>query len=237
MHIKCILCPTDFSEASDHAVDQATTIARYYRSRIAALHVLSPFALTAPGLSGVGPDIRSEELRRQAARQFSLATAQAIDVDVFVDIGQPTSTILERASTLPADLIVIGTHGTSGFQRLMLGSVTEKVLRKATCPVLTVAPRTETHARVPFERLLCGVDFSDASLTAVRAALSLAQESGATLTLLHVLEWPWEEPPPPTWDELPGHSGWPWPSSGDTLRKAPGCGSNRSFRTARHSRR
>lgn len=62
-----------------------------------------------------------------------------IHLDVLIDVGQPAGLILERAANLPADLVVMGTHGTSGFQHLLLGSVTEKVLRKATCPVSMVA--------------------------------------------------------------------------------------------------
>ena len=75
--------------------------------------------------------------------------------------------ILDRAASLPADLIVMGTHGAGGFQHLVLGSVTEKVLRQAACPVLTVPPRAQATSRLPFSRLLCAVDFSDVSLAAL----------------------------------------------------------------------
>ena len=68
-------------------------------------------------------------------------------------------------------------------------------------------PRVQATSQLPFQRLLCAVDFSDASLDGVRSALSLAQESGAALTLLHVLEWPWQEPPPPRLEELPFEQG------------------------------
>jgi nucleotide-binding universal stress UspA family protein len=100
--------------------------------------------------------------------------------------------IVRYTTTLPADLVVMGTHGVSGFQHLVLGSITEKVLRTAPCPVLTVPPRTQTTAS-QFTRVLCAVDFSDCSLAAVNRAASLAAVSGATLTLLHVLEWPWHD--------------------------------------------
>ncbi|HEY7566116.1 MAG TPA: universal stress protein, partial [Gemmatimonadaceae bacterium] len=114
---------------------------------------------------------------------------------------------LERAATLPADLIVMGTHGTSGFQHLMLGSVTERVLRRAVCPVLTVPPRAHATSRIPFRRLLCAIDFSESSMAAMEFAVSLAEESDARLTLLHVLEWPWEEPPSPRLEDLPPEQG------------------------------
>ena len=125
------------------------------------------------------------------------ATAAGVAVDLRVVSGHPLAAILDHAASLPADLIVIGTHGVSGFQHLVLGSVTEKVLRRATCPVLTVPPPAQATSTLPFKRLLCAVDFSEPSLEAVRFAGSLAREAGARLVLMHVLEWPWHEPPPP----------------------------------------
>jgi nucleotide-binding universal stress UspA family protein len=89
-----------------------------------------------------------------------------------------------------ADLLVIGTHGRTGFDRLVLGSVTEKVLRKAACPVLSVprrAPDAVRAAPVVFKQILCPIDFSDSSMHALNYAMSLAQEADAHLTVLHVM--------------------------------------------------
>jgi nucleotide-binding universal stress UspA family protein len=171
-------------------------VAGYYRARLTALHVVNQAEPSFEELPVAG-------LRRETAAFFDAATRRGISLDVLVDVGQPARDILDRASTLPADMIVMGTHGAGGFEHLMLGSVTEKVVRKSRCPVLTVPPHAEGRSPLPFTRLLCAVDFSDASLSAVKFALSLARESGARLTLLHVLEWPWHEPPPPAIDELP----------------------------------
>ena len=191
-----ILCPIDFSETSAHAVAEAVTVARYYKGRITALHVLGPVEPTAEGLS-------VERVRQDAEAFCEAAVASGIALDVLVDVGEPARHILDRAAALPADLIVMGTHGAGGFEHLMLGSVTEKVVRRARCPVLTVPPRDRGQSPLPFRRLLCAVDFSEASLSAVSTALSFARESGAHLTLLHVLEWPWHEPPPPAMSDLP----------------------------------
>lgn len=208
MNIERILCPIDFSEASAHAIDQAVAVAGWYKARITALHVCSPMFLSVPGLDISGPGeatnaLKTEGLRNQTAAHCEAATTAGIGLDILIDIGQPASHILERANSLPADLIVMGTHGTGGVLHLVLGSVTERVLRKATCPVLTVPPRAQGTSRLPFRRLLCAVDFSDSSLTALQYAFSLAQESDAELTILHVLEWPWQEPPPPSASDLP----------------------------------
>src|SRR5262249_20277087 len=112
---------------------------------------------------------------------------------LLVDEGNPAPRILDRANFVQADFIVMGTHGLSGFEHFMVGSVAEKVLRRATCPVMTVPPAAVTTAKVPYTRLLCAVDFSESSLTALRFAFSIAKESDANLTILHVFEWPPDE--------------------------------------------
>jgi len=209
MAISRILCPIDFSDASAHAIEQAVALARWYGARITALHVhltVGPAPIISPPdtpmLEALGAaDL--DALRSRVADAWRPATDAGVGLDVVVMSGEPVRAILEQAAQLPADVIVMGTHGTSGFQHLLLGSVTEKVLRKAACPVLTVPPRAQTTSTQTFERLLCAVDFSDSSLKAVDAAASLAKESGAALTLLHVLEWPWHEPPVPAMEGVP----------------------------------
>jgi nucleotide-binding universal stress UspA family protein len=99
--------------------------------------------------------------------------------------------ILVQADRLHADLVVIGTHGRSGFERLFLGSTAEKVLRKSRRPVMTVPPRApEAMPRGPgaFSRVLCAVDFSTSSTIALEHALSLARQERSELTLVHVVE-------------------------------------------------
>jgi nucleotide-binding universal stress UspA family protein len=101
--------------------------------------------------------------------------------------------ILAQVAATHADLLVLGTHGRSGFQRLFLGSVTEKVIRKTTGPTLVVPPRApDVPAGTPiqFRRILCAVDFSESSLDAVAYAITMAEEADAQLTLLHVVELP-----------------------------------------------
>jgi nucleotide-binding universal stress UspA family protein len=200
--IKRILCPTDLSDASAHAIDQAIALAAGREARITALHVHTPPYTALPGLPVLeGADADLSRVRDEMAARFRAATDAGIGVDVLVDVGEPATRILDRADALSADVIVMGTHGASGFQHLVLGSVTEKVLRKARCAVLTVPP----HARATstFTRVLCPLDFSDPSLAACQAALSLTQASHAALMLLHVIEWPWHEPPAPAAHDLP----------------------------------
>jgi len=85
------------------------------------------------------------------------------------------------------DLVVMGTHGRTGLARVLLGSVTEKVIRHAPCSVLAARPRGESSA---FTHILCPIDFSDSSLQAVERAAQIAAPSGAGITLLHIIEIP-----------------------------------------------
>ena len=107
-------------------------------------------------------------------------------------VGPVVREVLREAEQMPATLVVMGTHGRGGFERLMLGSVTEKVLRKARCPILTVPPGLPDLARglPPFPSILCAFDFSRASSHALMYAWSLAQDTVGRLAVVHVVEWP-----------------------------------------------
>jgi nucleotide-binding universal stress UspA family protein len=128
------------------------------------------------------------------AMRYAVALAHTQDADVtelHVEDGPVATRILQKAATLPADVIVMGTHGAGGFEHLVLGSVAEKVLRKATCPVFTVPPHAQFGPDAPFARLICAVDFSEWSLAALEEACAIAEESGGAVTAVHVIEWPW----------------------------------------------
>lgn len=193
MTIKRILCPVDFSDFSRHALDHAVAIARQSQAAVTALYVVPPVQTSYPAL-GVGayvPYVYTVD----DLKQFQLA------VERFVSgVGYPVTAvsveavvvdeILKRAAELPADLIVMGTHGRSGFDRLLLGSVAERVLAKAQCPVLTIPPRapdTAPSAELKFSNVLCPIDFSASSLAALKYALRFAAD-GAQLRVLHVTE-------------------------------------------------
>lgn len=189
-----ILCPIDFSDASRHALDHAVVIAGWYQARITALHVEQVPSLVMPPILAVADAPAASERRRLAEELMrswlAPAVARGIQADVECVEGTPEHQIVKRAASLPADLVVIGTHGRTGFDRLLLGSTAEKVLRKAPCPVLTVPPPASATSTLPFKRLLCPVDFSEPSIAALTFAIALAEESDARVTILHVFEWP-----------------------------------------------
>lgn len=200
VEIRQILCPIDFSEISRHALEHAVVIAKWYESRITALHVIhAPFfppppILVAEFTETTAPVVSNRQAREEELRRWlEPADRAGVETDVVVDEGNTAHRIVDHARSRQVDLIVMGTHGLSGFERFMLGSVAEKVLRKASCPVVTVPPSAATAAAVPYTRLLCPVDFSESSLAALRFAFSLAEEADASLTILHVFDWPPDE--------------------------------------------
>lgn len=208
IEIRRILCPIDFSDYSRRALDHAIAIARWYGSTVTALHVfpLAPVMAYPPGAPGYEPFVLTSVDRSRLLEDMksfiAAESAPGVSLDAVIRQGSPATEILDHAGALPADLLVIGTHGRSGFERLLLGSVTERVLRKATCPVLTV-PRGQADAvpaaPVLFRQILCPVDFSASSMHALNHAMSMAQEADAHLTVLHVMTYEHEYGP-----EAPG---------------------------------
>jgi nucleotide-binding universal stress UspA family protein len=199
MNITRILCPVDFSEFSRHALARAVAIAQAPSGVVTALHVVPlPTPIFVPNLEvnvptppALAPGERERLLLALDAFVASVGSATvAIETDV---VEAPTihGEILAQAGRLRVDLIVMGTHGRSGFQRLVLGSVAEKVLRTATPPVLTVGLPEGAPGEAPsaFTRILCGIDFSDCSVAALKYALALAEGTDARITALNVIEW------------------------------------------------
>ena len=198
IRIQRILCAVDFSDFSRHALDEAIAIAHLSDACVTALHVF-PVAIPADPFAGLPefqPFTLTDRHRAHLLQQLSsFAASEGAErrrITVALREGADIhAEILEAADQMKPDLIVIGTHGRSGFEHLMLGSVAEKVLHKARCPVLTVPPRAPDAVPAgpaPFTRILCGIDFSDCSLAALEYATSLASESGAQLDVLSVVQ-------------------------------------------------
>jgi len=193
-----ILCPVDFSDESRHALEHAAQFARWYHADITGLFVYSP-VFVGPALqsSPIPPAIETIDKRAYECDVLAFmrhATPPEIGITAEVQIGLPAQEIVKAATRVPADLIVIGTHGRTGFEHLTLGSIAEKVLRASRVPVLTVPPRAQATSKLPFQEVLCPVDFSSCSREAVHLALSVAEAGDANLTILHVLESVGESP-------------------------------------------
>jgi nucleotide-binding universal stress UspA family protein len=143
MKIKRILFPTDFSEGAKNALPYAIDMARTYGAKLYFLHVLYDIA-TASGLHipHTSVDVMYSDLRATAQKElerFGLKEREDLkDVEYSVSRGVPYEEILTFAKNNNIDLIVIGTHGRKGIDRVLFGSTAERVVRNSACPVLTV---------------------------------------------------------------------------------------------------
>jgi nucleotide-binding universal stress UspA family protein len=134
---KTILVPIDFSASSDRALDYACELASRCGATVHLLHSIGPALADLPLAEHVAADM----MRASADALKALADARASTARIsppFVKIADPRDAILAVARELPADLIVMGTHGRRGVARLMLGSVAEETVRRAPCAVLTL---------------------------------------------------------------------------------------------------
>lgn len=159
--IKRMLVPTDFSPASDLALEYAVDMAFRCGASIHLLHVLEDPVLTTAYPDGYFvelPDLlkqMTEDAERRLRDAAKMCATANVDATTQVIIGRPARSIAQEAADRGVDLIVMGTHGRGGFAHLVLGSVAERILRIAPCPVLTVretkqiteAPKAEASAR------------------------------------------------------------------------------------------
>jgi nucleotide-binding universal stress UspA family protein len=147
-----ILVPTDFSDTSDAALDYARVIARRFGATLHLVHVLED-PLIAEGLAAEAyiaeqPSIRAamaDDARQRLAHRSEGASVEVV-------FGHGAATIVDYAQRRGFDLIVMGTHGRTGIPHMLMGSVAEKVVRTAPCPVLTVGHvGSRAHEQVPVE--------------------------------------------------------------------------------------
>jgi nucleotide-binding universal stress UspA family protein len=141
IHLSKILCPTDYSATSDNAVRYAVEFARKVGAHIRFLHILTP--VTAPANLAAGSEtpsapVEDDDIPESFSRVLMAETKKGLSADVRVLKGDAPKVIAEQAGNWGADLIIMGSHGRSGLQRLMMGSVAEEVFRSSDIPVLLV---------------------------------------------------------------------------------------------------
>ena len=168
-------------------------LAQWYSAQLTLFHVYQvPPPPAIEGIPPVLPLLVDADLAKIAEeiRSFCgpLLGRSGQRVDIIVRPGDPAREIRRESEQLPFDLLILGTHGRSGFERLFLGSVTEKVLRSTRVPVLTIPPPVHEPRPPLYKTILCPLEFSAASMKALEYALSLAQEADARLILLHAVE-------------------------------------------------
>lgn len=203
--LKNILFATDFSAVSEAALPYAAAMSFRYGGMMHIAHVLPEINLVRPSsidpitIGTIYEDAHSgaqEEMHELSLR------LQRFPHHTYVRHGQVSAVLSEIIREQKIDLLVAGTHGRTGFGKLLLGSVAEEIFRTATCPVLTVgpnvppltnSPKHRRNGEIPltdmeFRRILYATDFSPHSVAAASYAFSLAQEFRARLTLLQVIE-------------------------------------------------
>lgn len=195
--IRRVLCPIDFSDASDAAMGLAARLEAWYHAELHALHVVPTrpaesvrFLKTGvPAVEG-SPEWIAEQADKSAAPR---ADGRSRSRRVYaLGEGDAAREIVAYAYAKGADLIVMGRCGQSSADGDGLGAVAEGVLRRAACPVMTVAhalPDIDSHAP-PFRTVLCALDFFAPSSRTLALAISFAQQADADLSVLHVLEGP-----------------------------------------------
>ncbi len=186
-----ILAATDFSETAERASDFARELSQKFHAQLHLLHVI--VILDDPHIEenlrhrleelvASGDEARRNQLENGADDQSGLEVTPHM-----VRGLAPAEVIVETASNLGCELIVMGTHGRRGLSHLLLGSVAERVVRTSKVPVLTI--RANADIELPeTPKILVPHDFSEASAAAVKQAAAWAEALGAEITLLHVVE-------------------------------------------------
>jgi len=199
LQIKNILCPLDFSEFSQRAFNFAANIARHFQSRLFVQHVVQipPNTYTEDAGLNTSRKFLQAELYNSGHELRRLIEGAGVEPSEIVTLlheGGVRNRILETIQEQRIDLLVMGTHGRKGFNRLVHGSVAERIIHEATCPVLVVSrPQREFVAPqvwepMHFKTILLATDFSRNSDRALAFALKWASELNGKVILFHAVE-------------------------------------------------
>ena len=192
--VENILFATDLEPTAQPTLFYALDLARRYNATLYTVNVLPHM----PFVEAAQPD--PEQMKMAAKEGLKILAKSFTDIkhEELVAQGEVADVLATLARQHNIDLIVIGTGGRSGLEKLLLGSVAEEVFRKAGCPVLTVGPHAAEWATAGrLQHILYATDFGPESVHALPYALSLAEENRARLTLLHVAPPPHEALPEP----------------------------------------
>lgn len=191
-----VLCPIDFSESSRGALRYARAIAAHFAARLTVLAVNDPLLGEAASLAGIDshfPEDTLREIDRFVHQTFKQTHRDGVDLRRDVATGKPAAEILRVSRDRSCDIIVMSSHGLSGFRKLFFGSTTERVLRETTVPVL-VTPASDNGPQeieeVPglVRRILVPVDLTAATTWQVRFARGLGESLNRPVLLMHVIE-------------------------------------------------
>lgn len=196
MQLNSIICATDFSDYSNHAVRYGIALAKEFSAKLYVCHVVDLLSVGMYGETIPDPVEQQNRIMNYTHEQINeLINDVSVDWEPLVTIGHVAGEIVRMAKERSVDLVISATHGRSGLKRLILGSVTERLMRTLPCPLLVVRS-TERDFVIPanqeirLKRILVGCDFSPDSSLAFQYGLSLAQEFQSELHLVHVIAPP-----------------------------------------------
>jgi nucleotide-binding universal stress UspA family protein len=196
VQFKKILCATDFSEFSNLTVSYGAALAKEFEAELIISHVIDLSSVAIYGEFQLDPVGQQNRIMQDAMTQLEeLIGAQPVAWEPLITVGKPADEISRAVEEKAIDLVITATRGRSGFKRLILGSVTERLMRTLTCPLLVVrSPEHEfagpADKGIRLHKILVGCDFSPDSGHAFKYGLSLAQEFQAELHLANVIEPP-----------------------------------------------
>ena len=196
VQFKNILCATDFSDFSNHTISYGVALAKEFEAKLFVSHVIDLSSVAIYGEFQLDPVGQQNRIMEDADAQLKELTGdQPISWEPLITVGKPADEISRAVEEKDIDLVITATRGRSGLKRIILGSVTERLMRTLTCPLLVVnSPEhkfvSTADREVKIEKILVGCDFSPDSGQALNHALSLAQEFEAELHLAHVIETP-----------------------------------------------
>jgi universal stress protein A len=193
---RAILCPVDFSAQSRIALRYAAALAARSHGHLSILYVNDPLLVAAAGIALHDRTLATRnlaELRRLVESTVSRAVLEPARVDDAVTSGTPADEIVSTAKRRRCDLIVMGTHGLTGADKLLIGSTTGGVLQRASVPVLAIpaGPGTNRAPAVgpfwPDQRIIAAIAMDRRSMRHARAAAAVAHWLGSALLLVHVV--------------------------------------------------
>ena len=196
VQFKNILCATDFSDFSNHTISYGVALAKEFEAKLFVSHVIDLSSVAIYGEFQLDPVGQQNRIVEDAAVQLKELTGdQPISWEPLITVGKPADEISRAVEEKDIDLVITATRGRAGLKRIILGSVTERLMRTLTCPLLVVnSPEhkfvSAADQAIKIKKILVGCDFSPDSGQALKHALSLAQEFQAELHLAHVIEPP-----------------------------------------------
>jgi nucleotide-binding universal stress UspA family protein len=192
LFLRNILMATDFSEFSTRALGYALGIAARYGAQLHLLHCIdpAPYNLVTPDAVQTACEAAWRDMHRLESDLRSSGLNKNVEVKFRVETAGVSAILPDIVRDLDLGLIIVGTHGRTGWRKMVLGSVAEIVVDHASCPVLTVGPSTDRHRLEQFgpESILFASDPSARSRLAESYAFSLAQKYNSRLTIADVLE-------------------------------------------------